>query len=271
MLELPEVMARAKELNKSIVGKEVAYVLPPTKPHKFCWFQGNPEDYEDKILGSKVQETTGFGIYVEVVFDNGYKLSVNDGVNMLYTDKAAKNYQLTIGFTDDTMLVLSVAMYGGIILHSGDYDNEYYMKSKYALSPFDDEFPAYFDKLIQESKPSLSAKALLATEQRIPGIGNGCAQDILFTAGIHPKRKVVTFKDEEKENLLNSIRSVLKDMIEKGGRDTEKRIDGQAGGYQTLMSKNSIINGCPYCGQPITKENFLGGSIYYCSFCQPMD
>lgn len=271
MLELPEVTARAQELNASIIGKKVAYVLPPTKPHKFCWFQGDPTEYEAKIIGSQVKEANGFGIYVELCFDNGYKLSVNDGVNMLYTNTPAKNYQLTIGFTDESILVLSVAMYGGIILHSGDYDNEYYIKSKYAISPFDDTFPAYFHKLIQDSKPSLSAKALLATEQRVPGVGNGCVQDILFTAGIHPKRKVVFLKDDEKERLLLAIRSVLKDMIDEGGRDTEKRISGQAGGYQTRMSKNSIAKGCPYCGQPIIKESFLGGSIYYCPFCQPME
>lgn|GEM_PF-2077218 len=30
-------------------------------------------------------------------------------------------------------------------------------------------------------------KAFLATEQRIPGLGNGVLQDILWTARIHPK------------------------------------------------------------------------------------
>jgi formamidopyrimidine-DNA glycosylase len=43
----------------------------------------------------------------------------------------------------------------------------------------------------------LSAKAFLATEQRIPGLGNGVLQDILFTAGIHPKRKMAAISEEE--------------------------------------------------------------------------
>ena len=64
-------------------------------------------------------------------------------------------------------------MYGGIILHRGEYDNEYYQKSREALSPFSGEFRAYYDKRMAQSKQTLSAKAFLATEQRFPGIGNG--------------------------------------------------------------------------------------------------
>lgn len=38
---------------------------------------------------------------------------------------------------------------------------------------------AWFEELWSREKPSLSAKALLATQKRIPGIGNGVLQDIL--------------------------------------------------------------------------------------------
>ena len=38
----------------------------------------------------------------------------------------------------------------------------------------------YFKSLIDEATLKLSVKAFLATEQRIPGIGNGVCQDILF-------------------------------------------------------------------------------------------
>ena len=60
-------------------------------------------------------------------------------------------------------------------------------------SPLGDGFDAaYFDRLVAGAKPNLSAKAFLATEQRIPGLGNGVLQDILFNARIHPKRKMAT-------------------------------------------------------------------------------
>ncbi len=65
-----------------------------------------------------------------------------------------------------------------------------------------------------------SAKAFLATEQRVPGLGNGVAQDILWTSHIHPKRKMATLSGVEIEGLFNAVKSVLADMVAQGGRDT---------------------------------------------------
>jgi len=57
-------------------------------------------------------------------------------------------------------------------------------------------------------------------------------------------------------------------MAEKGGRDTEKDIYGVSGGYKTIMSSKNVEAICPACGEPIIKEAYMGGSIYYCSGCQ---
>jgi len=271
MLELPEVLTVSRQLEKTIVGKKISKVLPPSKVHKFCWYSGDPMEYEAAIKDSEVTSVVGFGIYVEIEFSNGYKLCFNDGVNarIMNTTKTLKGYQLLIEFGDESVLVFTVAMYGGIILHKDNYDNEYYLKSKKAVDIFSAEFKNYYEKTLTESKPNLSAKAFLATEQRFPGVGNGVLQDILFTACIHPKRKISTFSKEEKDKLLKSIIEVLENMIKNGGRDTEKDIFGQNGGYKVLLSRNTVSDGCPKCGSQIVKEAYLGGAVYYCPSCQP--
>jgi len=121
--------------------------------------------------------------------------------------------------------------------------------------------PAEYDKL-------LSMKALLATEQRIPGLGNGVLQDILFNGGIHPKRKKSTLSDFEKGELFHSLKVTLNSMTENGGRDTEKDLFGINGKYKTILSKNTVNKPCPNCGGNIVKEAYLGGAIYYCPVCQ---
>ena len=270
MLELPEVINMAKQLNQYAVGKTVAEVLPPTKQHKFCWFNGDVNEYEGLINGAVVTDVVGFGLYVEMVFDNGKRLCVNDGVNIrLCRDQdVPKDFQLLIKLEADSSLVFTVAMYGGIVLHAGDYDNEYYKKSKLALSPFDDSFRSYFYRLLDTSKQNLSAKAFLATEQRFPGIGNGVLQDILFVAGIHPRRKIGSMNDDEREVLFNSTIKVLKQMTDNGGRDTEKDLYCKTCGYKTILSKNTLSWPCPKCGEAIQKEAYLGGAVYYCPECQ---
>lgn len=273
MIEIPEALTLAKQLKNEIVGKTVARVNPPTKPHKFCWFNGAPTDYDIRIRDCKVQSAEGFGIFAEIAFSNGERLSINDGVNVRYLSDGGtpKDYQLLIVFTDSTALVFTVAMYGSIILHSGDNENKYYLKSRSAISPFSPKFEEYYSVLIKESKPTLSAKAFLATEQRFPGIGNGVLQDILFAAHINPKRKIGTLTNTEKGVLLNCVTSVLREMTDLGGRDTEKDLFGRPGRYLTKMSKNALSSGCPICGVLVRKEVYLGGSVYYCPVCQPLD
>lgn len=272
MLELPEVLTLAGQLKQEAAGKSVAYVLPPAKPHKFCWFSGDPADYEPALKGRRVITAEGFGIFVELSFEGGGKLCFNDGVNVRLCpqEKVPGNYQLVIGLDNGMALAFTVAMYGSILLHNGDLENEYYQKSREGISPFTEDFPGYFWDRAKESSPGLSAKAFLATEQRFPGIGNGTLQDILFAAGIHPKRKMGTMSQEELGHLLECTKDILREMTAQGGRDTEKDLFGRPGGYRTEMSKNTWKSPCPVCMGPLTKETYLGGSVYYCPCCQPL-
>ena len=49
MIELPEALSRAKELNNALIGKKIVKVLLPTSPHKFCWFQGDVASYPAQL------------------------------------------------------------------------------------------------------------------------------------------------------------------------------------------------------------------------------
>ena len=37
MIELPEALSRAKELNNDLIGKKIVKVLLPTSTNKLCW------------------------------------------------------------------------------------------------------------------------------------------------------------------------------------------------------------------------------------------
>ena len=141
MLELPEVLTIANQLTIATKGKVVKSVCPPTKEHKFCWYNGDVREYHKNLSGLQVQSAEGFGIFVEILFESGQKLCFNDGVNvrLVKEEDAPKNYQLKISFMDGDALVFTVAMYGSIILHSGEYHNEYYLRSKGAIIPFSEE------------------------------------------------------------------------------------------------------------------------------------
>jgi formamidopyrimidine-DNA glycosylase len=163
-------------------------------------------------------------------------------------------------------------MYGGMeAFQDGENKSGYYLVGKEKASPYDNAFDeSYFDGLRQSVKPTLSVKAFLATEQRIPGFGNGVLHDVLFHARIHPKRKLNTLTDTEFSVLFHSVKDTLKAMRDGGGRDTEKDLFGNAGGYRTVLSNKTLAYQCPVCGDGLKREAYLGGNIYFCPGCQPV-
>lgn len=199
-------------------------------------------------------------------------LDFADGVNLRFFSAGEKlplKHQLFIGFEDGSALVGTISMYGCMLCDKAENleENIYYLSAKEKISPLSDEFDyKYYESLLNEKALKLSAKGFIATEQRIPGLGNGTAQDILLNAKIHPKKKMNTLTEEQKKILFESIKNTLKEMTDCGGRDTEKDLFGTPGKYKTKLCKKTAF--CQNCGGPVVKDNFLGGSIYFCLDCQ---
>ena len=212
-------------------------------------------------------------MFVDIYCDNNVCITIGEGTNMRYYPPDEQNpekHQLLIVFGDGSCVAFTVAMYGGIWAYKGIFDNKYHKHSLDSISPLNDSFDeVLFDDIFNNAK-DIPVKALLATGQRIPGIGNGVLQDILFNAGINPKRKKSTLSDFQKAELFHSLKVTLARMTDMGGRDTEKDLFGHPGGYKTLLSKNTFKNPCPICGNKIMKEPYLGGAVYYCPTCQKL-
>ncbi len=272
MIEIPESINIAKQLNETVKGKMIKKVYANHTPHSFAWYFGNPGDYNDLLVGKTIGTSKGIGSMIETSLDD-CKILLGDGVNVRYlncNDNIPNKHQLLVVFEDNTLIVCTVQMYGGMwAFKNGQNNNEYYLIAKEKPLPLTDEFNSkYFDSLRDEDSMKMSAKAFLAAKQRIPGLGNGILQDILYNAKIHPKRKMNTLSDKDYENLYISIKTTIDEMIENRGRDTEKDLFGINGGYITKLSKNTLGKSCPVCGSEIKKAAYLGGTIYYCENCQ---
>lgn len=274
MIEIPEALTLANQINNTISGKQIVNVVAAHTPHKFAWYHGDPQRYHEILVGKTINMAAACGGMVDIKAGNTTIL-ISDGAALRYhkqgENRPAK-HQLLLEFTDSSAVSASVQMYGGMLCFNDEDELEYpyYKIAKDKPFPLSDEFNKnYFDNLISsQTVQKLSVKAFLATEQRIPGLGNGVLQDILWKAKIHPKRKISTLNDENKEVLYCTIKAVLSEMTKLGGRDTEKDLYGNNGGYKTMMSKNTAGSSCKLCGGIIKKENYLGGSIYYCENCQ---
>ena len=274
MIEIPEATVLASQLNAEVSGKTIRSAVAAYSPHKFTGYTGDPADYPDLLDGKTMGAAYARGGMVELQAGD-MLLLFNDGVNLrLHTagGERPKKHQLLLEYEDGAALSASVAMYGGIACFiPGTYDNPYYLVACEKPSPLGEDFSAeYFAGLFLPEREKLSLKAFLATEQRIPGLGNGVLQDILYTAGLHPKRKLSTLGQDEREKLYDSLKTTLEAMTQGGGRDTERDLYGQPGGYLTRLSRNTVGGSCPVCGETIQKQSYMGGSIYICPGCQSL-
>lgn len=276
MIEAPEARLLCEQLNETVCGKRIIDVFAHYTPHKFTWYYGKPEDYAEQLCGKTIGKACSQGGMVEITIEDK-TLVLTDGVNLRYLEPGSKlptKHQLLAAFEDESCLVASVRMYGAILCFTeGKFDAPlaaYYeiAKTKPQVMSADFNKKYFFGLINAPEAQKKSAKAFLATEQTIPGLGNGVLQDILYHSQIHPKTKIIQLSDEEKEKMYLHVKGTMQDIYRLGGRNTETDLFGIPGRYVSCLSKDTAGHACPKCGETIVKENYLGGSIYYCRGCQ---
>lgn len=274
MIELPEALTLAKQMEDTLTGKTIEEVVVAQSPHGFAWYSAEPPEFREMLLGRTVTHAKAVAGFAELFMDE-LCLSVHDGAKPQYLapgDPEPKKHQLLVRFGDGSAVVFRVQMYGGMSIYKPEENQSpYYRVAVTKPTPLESGFTKeYFEQIVSDTSPKLSAKALLATEQRIPGLGNGCLQDILLRAHVHPQSRLSELSSEDFDNLYDSIPETLGEMADKGGRSTEKDLHGNPGGYHAMLSAKTVAYPCLQCGGPITRKAFLGGNIYFCGNCQPL-
>ncbi len=273
MIELPEAVVLACQVSNALRDKRILTATANQSPHKFAWYSGDPATYRHLLAGKIIRAAAAYGNHVEIYADD---VTLVISTPMRYHtagEKTPPKHQLLLEFDDRTAVSCTIQMWGALLCLKEGQKSALpdYEAAKQKPSPLSDLFDrAYFDGLFDEAATGLSAKAFLATEQRIPGLGNGVLQDILWKSHIHPRRKMADLPDKAIQDMYDAVKSVLADMAARGGRDTERDLFGRPGGYKTVLSKNTVGTSCPACGMGIKKEPYLGGSIYYCAGCQSL-
>jgi formamidopyrimidine-DNA glycosylase len=115
-------------------------------------------------------------------------------------------------------------------------------------------------------------KPLILDQKVIAGIGNIYADEILFDARLHPRRKADTMTDEEWAALHAAIRENLAAGIEHRGttvrlyRDVLNR-PGEHQNYLRVFEKHG--RPCPRaCDGEVVRESVGGRPTHYCPACQ---
>jgi len=141
MIELPEAVNLADQLNKLVYGKRISDVISKHTPHKLAWYYGEPKEYSNLVVGKTVGKAGAFGSLVEIEVGNT-NILFGEGVAARFHKKGEPHpakHQFLVEFDDNSALSFSVQMYGGVgCFIRGELDNPYYptMKQFSSLAPY---------------------------------------------------------------------------------------------------------------------------------------
>ena len=125
-------------------------------------------------------------------------------------------------------------------------------------------------KLLGESRQEL--KVWLLRQDRLVGLGNIYACEILHLARLSPWRQAGSLSTPEVALLRRSTREVLERAVENCGTTFSDFQDanGNMGGYQRYLSVYGREGDvCKRCGEAVERVVQGGRSTFFCPVCQP--
>jgi formamidopyrimidine-DNA glycosylase len=275
VIELPEATVIGTQIRAELAGKQIACGNQGNSPHKFAFTSGTAEEYEQIFKGKTIGPARGHGSAILVPIEPSHVLVLGGGgERILYHQEERthpKKRQLLLQFTDGTSLTVTVSGWGNVMLLPQATVGEHRHVQGDRIPPLSDGFTwEHFQGLfgVVDPESSKSCKFFVISEPGVWGIGNGCLQDILYHAGIHPRRRIVDLSEDDKHALYDAIVGTLSQMVELGGRESERDLYGNRGRYVRILDSKTKGQPCPQCATPIEKSQYLGGAIYYCPICQ---
>jgi formamidopyrimidine-DNA glycosylase len=139
------------------------------------------------------------------------------------------------------------------------------------LDPLDAAFtPAHLHALLEGRRGAL--KPLLVDQEHFPGVGNCYADEICWTARVHPLRTAGSLSTAEQAGLWAAMKTVLAAAAHLGGYTETPfhRHDTFTGGYlPRLQVYDRKGEPCRRCGTSVAFDRAAGRKVFYCPICQP--
>jgi formamidopyrimidine-DNA glycosylase len=274
MIEMPEASTLARQMDEALRGKEFMRYEQGVLRHKFLWLIPPPEQASAMLAGKRISGASSYGRSIYLHLGDEHMLWFGDtGGRLLYHPAAGPlpaKYHLRWDFSDGTCLSFALQMWGMVrLLDRTEFAERPHKET--GIPPLSTEFTLErFNQLLEAypDKTSKGVKGFLVTSQHMNGIGNSYAQDILFRARLSPRRKIPDITPGERAQLYHAIQDTVSQAIQANGREEERDLFNQPGGYRRLMSSQTAGTPCPACGATIEKMAYLGGACYLCPSCQ---
>ncbi len=269
MPELPEIMSRAREMRKELVGKTIAgiEVLQPK-----C-LNVPPEEFVQSLVGGVIEDVTHHGKWIFAKTTRGYlllNLGMGGEILLVTRDTLPEKRRLIFDFDDGACLSINFWWFGHAHYTPLDALDTHTMTAKQGPNALDVSVDELANMLIGRRG---RIKSFLLDQSKIAGVGNAYIHDILFLARLHPLRQINTMSDAEIEALAKAIQQGLQPSVEAGGAFYEVNLFGKPGGFTADKLLVGYREGkpCPVCDTPIEKIKTGSTASFICPRCQPLE
>ncbi len=123
-----------------------------------------------------------------------------------------------------------------------------------------------FAQWLRASDDGRRVHTVLRDQRTVAGVGRGYADDALHRARLSPYASVKSLKPDERERLIEAIRFVLTDGLER-----ERTREG--GLSQNKLGEHFAVHGkvglpCPVCKDELKRISYESHEVVYCPTCQ---
>jgi formamidopyrimidine-DNA glycosylase len=274
MPELPEVETIKEDLRELVVGSRIegAHVLDPALVE-----QPSPAEFARRLGDVRITGARRRAKHLIVELDSGDSLvfQLKIGGQLLLVppvEEPRTSLMLILHLAADRRLFLrdQTGFTRARLLDPGELEARL---SSLGPEPLDEGFGVEY---LREALGSRRAqiKPLILDQKVVAGIGNIYADEILFDARLHPRRKANTLSGEKWEALYGAIKKNLSAGIEHRGTTVRLYKDvlnrpGEHQNYLRVFEKHG--KACPEgCGGEVVRESVGGRPTHYCPRCQKL-
>jgi formamidopyrimidine-DNA glycosylase len=123
-----------------------------------------------------------------------------------------------------------------------------------------------FAELVTNGDDGRRIHTLLRDQRTVAGVGRGYADDALHRARLSPYATLKGLDASERARLLDAVRSVLVDGLERERTRTGGLSEPKLGGHFVVHGKNGVP--CPVCGDDLKRVSYESHEVVYCPRCQ---
>jgi formamidopyrimidine-DNA glycosylase len=279
MPELPEIEVLRRDLEKEIVGRRIkdVEVRPGTNAMKVISRHGRRKDFQDLLLGAKVERIDRRGRALLLELDNARTLVYELGragqlLKTSASDDVATHTHIVIAFTIGGHLRFSDPSKESEVYVAPSGEVAELTDTKGAIDPLEQPLAwHHFSSLLEERKTGL--KELLMDDGFIVGLGDIYTDEILFASGLrydHPSNKL---SSQDVRRLYRALMEILQESVKARGTSWGESpftdLQGDPGQYQLeLKVYDREGEFCRRCRNDIVKEPYGGSYTYFCPQCQ---